>query len=381
MNSVNDTSLFKQSIATRVVFLVAGLTMSAWAPLVPFAKSRLSLNEATLGTLLLSLGTGSLIAMPFTGKLVFLYGCKNLIITAIAFILFTLPLLAMVSTLPLMTLCLAMFGAAIGVLDVAMNIQAIGVEKSARRAMMSGFHGFFSIGGFVGASLVSALLWLGLTPLKAILSLLIPVILMVWSHRNALSNVKEHHSGSRLFSLPCGRVLLLGVFCFILFLTEGALLDWSALFLTQVRDMPASHAGTGYAIFSVAMTLGRLSGDRVVKYFGDTRVLFCGSLCAAAGLFIAVSVGNSLVTLAAFFMVGLGAANCVPILFSAAGRQKIPPPDIAISAMTLVGYTGILVGPAFIGGIAHWVNLTAAFILIGLLILVVSACARHVTQA
>lgn len=374
----NDARLTQR--ATRVVFLIAGIGMAAWAPLVPYAKSRAMLNDASFGTLLLFLGLGSLIAMPLTGMLVGRLGCKRVITAGGLLLVLVLPLLALLSSPVTLALALMVFGAAIGVIDVAMNIQAVEVEKTADKAMMSGFHGFFSIGGIVGAGLVSAALALGTSPLLAIL-LINVVLILLWafSQRHILSQ-RLHQSDSPMFVMPRGWVLFLGVLCFILFLTEGSVLDWGALFLTTARDLPTAQAGLGYAVFSVAMTIGRLCGDRIVAAAGRTATLFCGSLCAAAGMMLAVSIPSATASLIGFMLVGFGASNTVPIMFSAAGKQQVMPVNLAISAMTTIGYAGILAGPALIGFIAQVSSLSVAFSVVAALLLVVAASARLITR-
>lgn len=272
------------------------------------------------------------------------------------------------------------FGASMGIMDVAMNIQAVEVEKASERAMMSGFHGYFSIGGIAGAGIVSAMLWLGLSPLNAVLIVAALIILLFLSCHQHLLTQRLHQSGTPLFVIPRGWVLFLGVLCFILFLAEGAVLDWSALFLSHNQGLPASQAGLGYAVFSVAMTIGRLTGDRIVNRYGSASVLLFGSLCAAAGLLLAVSANNGIISLLAFLLVGFGASNAVPILFRAAGKQETMPVNLAISAMTTIGYAGILAGPALVGFISQWFSLTTAFTSIAVLLLAVAASARLVTR-
>lgn len=366
--------------ATRAIFFIAGLGMAAWAPLVPYAKDRAQLSDGALGTLLLFLGAGSLVAMPLTGMLVSRFGCKRIMTFGSLFILIALPLLATLSTAVGLGVALMIFGASIGMVDVAMNIQAVEVEKASERAMMSGFHGFFSVGGIAGAGAVSAGLALGLTPLLAVGVvgvLIIAIYLMCQRH---LLSDRVHQDDAPLFVVPHGWVLFLGVMCFILFLTEGAILDWGALFLTHTRDLPPSQAGLGYVLFSVAMTAGRLTGDRIVNYLGRFTTLFGGTLCASVGLLLVVFVPSSAVTLAGFLLVGFGASNAVPIMFSAAGNQKTMPVNLAISSMTTIGYAGILAGPALIGFISQWYSLATAFSAIAALLLVVAASARLITR-
>ncbi len=376
----SDTQARAVQRATRIAFLIAGIGMASWAPLVPYAKQRAQLSDGSLGALLLCLGLGSLIAMPLTGVLVGRFGCKRVMATGSALLLILLPLLATFSTPLSLGLALMVFGAAIGLIDVAMNIQAVEVEKAADKAMMSGFHGFFSAGGIVGAGLVSATLALGASPVVGVLFIDLLLVLLWLGCQRHLMNQRLHQPNMPLFVMPRGWVLFLGVMCFILFLTEGAILDWGALFLTQARDLPAAQAGLGYAVFSVTMTIGRLTGDRIVNYFGRTATLLCGTLCAAAGMLVAVLVPSTLATLLGFMLIGFGGANAVPIMFTAAGKQQVMPVNLAISAMTTIGYAGILAGPALVGFISQLSSLSVAFSAIAALLLVVAASARLITR-
>lgn len=367
-------------LATRSIFLIAGIGMSSWAPLVPYAKARLDVSDAALGGLLLFLGLGSLIAMPLTGSLVGKQGCKRVILCSSLIVMLLLPFMATLATPVTLAIALMLFGAAIGTLDVAMNIQAVEVEKAAERTMMSGFHGFYSVGGIAGAGLVSAMLWLGLSPLQAVLAILLLLLLLLLGSQRWLLTERMHQENTPLFVVPRGWVLFLGLLCFILFLTEGAVLDWSALLLTQERMMPAAQAGLGYAVFSIAMSIGRLTGDRIVNRFSNRLVLAGGCLCAALGVLLLITINNVTVALLSFLLIGFGAANTVPILFSAAGRQTAMPVNMAISAMTTIGYAGILAGPALIGFVAHGFSLVTAFAAIVVLLVAVAASARLVTR-
>lgn len=367
-------------LATRSIFLIAGIGMSSWAPLVPYAKARLDVSDAALGALLLFLGLGSLIAMPLTGSLVGKQGCKRVILCSSLIVMLLLPFMATLATPVTLAIALMLFGAAIGTLDVAMNIQAVEVEKAAERTMMSGFHGFYSVGGIAGAGLVSAMLWLGLSPLQAVLAILLLLLLLLLGSQRWLLTERMHQENTPLFVVPRGWVLFLGLLCFILFLTEGAVLDWSALLLTQERMMPAAQAGLGYAVFSIAMSIGRLTGDRIVNRFSNRLVLAGGCLCAALGVLLLITINNVTVALLSFLLIGFGAANTVPILFSAAGRQTAMPVNMAISAMTTIGYAGILAGPALIGFVAHGFSLVTAFAAIVVLLVAVAASARLVTR-
>ncbi|WP_447871493.1 MFS transporter [Serratia fonticola] len=366
--------------ATRLAFFIAGLAMATWAPLVPFAKTRINIDDGSLGLLLLCIGVGSIMAMPLTGLLTGKFGCRRVILLAGIALCIDLPLLVLMDSTLGMALALLLFGAAIGMIDVAMNIQAVVVERASNRAMMSGFHGFFSVGGIAGAGGVSALLWVGLGPLQATLIAVVAILaLLLIASKNLLRESGGDKEGP-MFVLPRGWVMFIGLLCFIMFLAEGSMLDWSALYLTTMRGMDHNQAGLGYALFSIAMTIGRLNGDRVVNAMGRYQVLLLGSLCAAIGLALAITIDSAIASLIGFMLVGVGASNVVPILFSAAGNQRVMPANLAIASVTTVGYAGILAGPAVIGLIAQVSSLTFALACVAALLLIVTASAKAVTR-
>lgn len=365
---------------TRTIFLINGLGMSAWAPLVPFARDRLQLSGASLGALLLCLGIGSLAAMPVTGTLVARFGCRRVMCFSTLLVLMMMPLLATADSHLVMAAALMLFGAGLGMLDVAMNYQAVQVEQAADKPMMSGFHGFFSLGGILGAGTVSLLLSQSFTPLAATLVVMAVMLLLLLWRLPVLMNERLHQPDQPWLVTPRGWVAFLGLLCFILFLAEGAVLDWGALLLLQNPEMSPAWAGLGYAVFSVAMTLGRFSGDKVIQRFGRYPVMLTGALTAAAGMSLAVWLPWPEIALLAFLLVGFGLSNTVPMLFNAAGNQQDMPANLAISAMTTLGYAGILSGPALIGFISQWISLSGAFLAIALLLLAVAASARKVAQ-
>ncbi|MDF9911227.1 UNVERIFIED_ORG: putative MFS family arabinose efflux permease [Pantoea brenneri] len=365
---------------TRTIFLINGLGMSTWAPLVPFARDRLQLSGASLGALLLCLGIGSLAAMPVTGTLVARFGCRRVMCFSTLLVLMMMPLLATADSHLVMAAALMLFGAGLGMLDVAMNYQAVQVEQAADKPMMSGFHGFFSLGGILGAGTVSLLLSQSFSPLAATLVVMAVMLLLLLWRLPVLMNERLHQPDQPWLVIPRGWVAFLGLLCFILFLAEGAVLDWGALLLLQNPEMSPAWAGMGYAVFSVAMTLGRFSGDKIIQRFGRYPVMLTGALTAAAGMSLAVWLPWPEIALLAFLLVGFGLSNTVPMLFNAAGNQQDMPANLAISAMTTLGYAGILSGPALIGFISQWISLSGAFLAIALLLLAVAASARKVAQ-
>ncbi|WP_210528537.1 MFS transporter [Rubellimicrobium arenae] len=366
-------------LATRLSFFAAGFVMACWAPMVPFAKANVGADEGQLGLLLLCLGLGSILAMPLTGWISAQVGSKPMILTGGLGLVLILPFLSVVSSPLLLAAALLLFGASLGTIDVAMNVHATEVEKAAGVPLMSGFHGMFSVGGFVGAGGITLLLSQGVSPFASALcgsALALVAILLAWPR---LLQVQGGEAPA--FVAPRGIVLLLAALSGLIFLVEGAILDWSALLLLG-RDLvdSAAQGGVGYMLFSVAMTVGRLTGDRVVSALGDLRVLVWGGLLTMAGFVLLLAVDWTPVALLGFLLIGLGAANLVPVFFSRAGRQTIMPAGLAVAAVTTTGYAGILAGPALMGFVSDATSLSAAFWLLAALVLLVPLSARAVTR-
>lgn len=362
-------------LATRLAFFVSGFGMACWAPLVPYAKARLGIGEAMLGLLLLCLGAGSMLSMPVAGVLAGRIGARPVILVGGVGLCCAMPLLAGADSSLLLALALALFGASLGAMDVAMNIHAVEVANDAPVPLMSGFHGLFSLGGFVGSLGMTGLLAAGLAPLPAILVALLVVIAGLALAAPRLLRTRSGGSGP-LFVVPRGLVLLLGALTFAMFLAEGALLDWGAILLVETRQFDPAKAGIGYALFSLAMLSGRLTGDRVIARLGEYRVLVGGGLLATAGFALMLLAPHTGLALVGFLLVGLGAANIVPVLFSAAGRQGTMPANLAVAAVTTVGYAGVLAGPALVGFVAQGLGLVTAFVILGVLMLSAPLTAR-----
>ncbi len=356
--------------ATRAAFFAAGLAVGAWAPLVPFVRSRLGINDATLGALLLCLGVGSILAMIGSGNIVSRFGCRCVINVSLAVVAAMLGLLGSVDGLYLTGFVLAIFGAAIGTLDVAMNIHAVSVEQRSKRQMMSGFHALFSIGGLAGAGGAAAALSSGMSPAAtAISAALVLLVTLFLFGRHFLNDRSEAHSPS--LALPRGRVLVLGCMCLMMFLVEGAMLDWSALLLAGSKSMPETQAGIGYAAFAATMTAMRLGGDWIAAKLGSRRVVRLGSALGGAGTALAVLAPSPYLAIFGFALMGVGCANIVPILYSTAGADTSTSKEHAIAAAATLGYAGTLAGPAAIGFIAHGIGLPSAFGLLAALLVVV----------
>jgi MFS family permease len=367
----------KPRLATRLCFAAAGFGVACWAPLVPFTKLRLGVGDGALGFLLLCLGAGSVAAMPLTGILATRFGSKPVILAGGFGASLFLPLLAVMDRPVSLAAALLVFGASLGSLDVAMNLHAVEVERALSRPLMSGFHALFSIGGFAGSGFMTLMLSNQVSPFHSLIIASIVVASAISAAAPHLLRTSDGKQG-RLLVLPHGIVLVLALLAFVAFLVEGALLDWSALLLVTTRMVAPARGGVGYMLFSIAMTAGRLTGDRTVARLGDRKVFLLSGLTAVSGFALLLATNYSTLALSGFVLIGLGAANIVPTLFRRAGNQREMPAPLALAAATGAGYAGMLAGPALVGFIAHSIGLRGAFIALALLLCLVPALNKSV---
>lgn len=373
-----DRKVKKAALATRFFFFASGLAVSSWAPMVPFAKNRLDLDEALLGLVLLAFGIGALIMMPITGWLVHRYGSRKSCLAGAFFLPFVLPLLVLAPSALLLSFTLFCFGCILGVMNVSMNAQAILVETKTQLPLMSGFHCLFSLGGLTGAAAISLLLNNGFDLLSAATIIAFLIALAMITHFKHLLNEERTTDTTQSipFNFPSPSVLLLGTLCLISFLAEGAMLDWSAVYLRTNLNYEVTIAGIGYAAFSVAMAIGRWIGDRLIQQFGAPLIVQSGGFIAACGLLIVLYLHWFQLELFGFFLIGLGASNIVPVLFSAAGRANDTSSSFALTIVTTFGYTGLLVGPAIIGFLAEATTLSTALTGVAFLLGIIGLTAR-----
>ena len=365
--------------ATRVAFFVAGFGAACWASLVPFVKQRAAIDEATLGALLLCVGAGSVIGMMLTGTLGTRFGSKPIVFGGGVGLAVILPLLAIAHDAATLGIALFGFGAALGSLDVAMNINAVEVERVEGRPLMSGFHAQYSMGGFGGSALATFLLaaHTGVFASMLLCSALMFAGILI-ARRHLIETPRRR--GGPLLAMPRGIVLLLAGLVAISFLLDGVLLSWGALFISGKGLVPATQGGLGYMLFSIAMMAGRLSGDTLTTRIGDRSMMFWGGAVATAGMVVLLVAPIAPVALAGFLLIGLGASNVVPIMFRRAGAQRAMSPSLAVVAITMTGYAGNLVGPASIGIIADQAGLSTAFWLLAGLVCLIPCCAGFVTH-
>ncbi|EXC25915.1 MFS transporter [Acinetobacter pittii] len=378
------TLLSTQRLATRLSFFSLGFATAAWAPLIPFAQQRLNLNHADFGLLLLCMGIGSMIAMPATGALVKRWGCRPLIALALMLLMVLLPSLTMWSSIVTMAVALFIFGSAAGCLGVAINLQAVVVEKHSVRALMSSFHGMCSLGGLTGAMLVTALLAVGLSPLMSTLSVVMILLVIggvaIPSCLTSFEQDEKPHEDTtqapKKLYRPDGIILLIGVMCFIAFLSEGAAMDWGGIYLTSKYQLNPAFAGLAYTFFALSMTTGRFAGHILLKQWGEKNIVTYSAIGAAIGMAVIVTAPVWQVVVLGYALLGLGCSNIVPVMFSRVGRQNNMPKAAALSLVSTIAYTGSLSGPALIGLIGEWTGLSTVLTGVAVLLFIIALLNR-----
>jgi predicted MFS family arabinose efflux permease len=364
--------------ATGAFFGLLGVAVSTWAALVPFAKANLRLDEATLGSILLAFGCGTIVATVAAAPLARRYGSRTLLVVAASALCFVLPLLAHAQSAPALAVLLFCFGAFVGVIGVAANAQAITVQAAMGRPVMSSFHAMFSLGGLAGAAGNSLLLHLGISPLACAIDVSALLVLLIATQAESLNPdppVEAYtaaHARRGLAPLP---VLFVGLMTLALYLSEGSIVDWGAVFFREVRGYSASTAALGYAAFSITMAGGRIAGDRIVERVGPVTVVRYGAVLAAVGFLVMVFAPGAWLGLVGCALIGLGASNVVPTLISASARVSAYPTAAAVSTTVAMGTTGLVAGPALIGFVAQSTGLTIALAGLAVLLLVVGAAA------
>lgn len=351
--------------AVATIFAAHGLVIGSWAPHVPTAKAETGVDTDELGLILLCMALGAVAAMAFAGAAIARFGSAR--VTIVATIAFCLAFLAPVMAATPIGLAagLLVFGMAAGLMDVAMNAHAVDVEAALERPVMSSFHGWFSLGAMLGAGGGGWLLEQTTPEIHAI-AVALSVLALATPRFRALLPPRTDATAvaRRFFAIPTGPSLLLGALCLIAMMTEGAVLDWSALHLTQEIAAPAAAGGLGYALLSAGMAVSRFLGDRVRTVLGDLTTLRSSAIVGATGLVAAVATPYLPVAVAGYVICGFGIGNIVPVLFSIAGRREPDRPGHAIAAVTTLGYSGFVLGPPVVGALAAHVGLTAALVML-----------------
>jgi MFS family permease len=360
-------------IAISALFLLNGAILGSWAPQIPLLLPRHAITESTLGLLIFGMGIGAMAAMCFSGRLTARCGSRVMVGTTAVCCAVTLPLAVLAPSVPTLALAMAAMGASIAMMDVATNANAVELEHAADRAILSSTHGFWSVGGFLGGALggpgIAALGSTGHALTVAALSL--AIVALSWSRLSGApgaDTATNSDAGPGIWRQGW-TIYLIGLMTLLAFVPESAVLDWSALYLSSDHSAGVSASGLAFALFSACMAAMRFCGDAVRNRVGAVPLLRASGVTAAAGMSLAALAPTAPLATAGFALTGIGLANIVPILFSAAGRHGGANPGAAIAAVSFIGYGGMLMAPSLIGVTVEHVGFPAIFLtLAGLLV-------------
>jgi MFS family permease len=375
----------KARIAVLTAFAINGVAGANWFVRIPAVQDDLGLSTAGLGVVLLSLPLGALLAMILSGRLISRAGSRRVVQIGTLGLCLSVALLGLAPNAFALTAVLLLFGLANGAQDVAMNAQGVAVERRYGRSLMSSFHAGWSIGSMAGAAIGGVIAAIGVAPGPHLLVVgLVLAVAGLGTMRWLLPahiDVGVRQARTPLLPRVPRAVLLLGLVGFCGLLAEGAMADWSAVYLQDTVGTGAGLAAAGYAVFQVAMTAGRLGGDHLTDRLGAERIVRGGGLLAAGGLGLALLLVQPAGVLVGFVLAGLGLSLIAPIVYSTAGRAGGREPGPAIAATTTIGFTGFLVGPPLIGIVAGVLSLRGALGLVAGLLLVMALLAPVTRRA
>ena len=370
MSEHGDPSSTAGRAAVTAVFFLNGFVLSSWVTRIPATQERLGLSDGQLGLALLGPPLGAIVSMVAAGRLINRFGSRPVVTGA--FSVFALALIPPALSVNLATLFLALLALGItnGMLDVSMNAQGVAVERRARRPILSSFHAAFSFGGLTGAAFGGIVTRGQINPLPHfVLVVLVVLVAGLLACRRLLPAVADRvgraapveagNRGSRWRHLPV-RLLLIGVVGFCCLVGEGAMGNWTAVYLHTSLATSQSFATVGYIAFSLTMAIGRLGGDWLALHLGPVRLVRSGGVLVVVALGVALPLGHPIVAIMGFAVVGIALSGIIPVVFSAAGQSATMAPGPAIATVSTLAYTGLLAGPPIIGGIAEATSLPVA---------------------
>ncbi|MBC7395159.1 MAG: MFS transporter [Variovorax sp.] len=375
------TGLNQALWATRIQFMALGVLAGSWGAHIPSVKARYALSEATLSLVLLAAAIGAVSSLFFAGRILGRLGARTAAALAALLMCLMLGTVLEHSSLTVLLPAMVVLGAAMSVFDVSINTEGSVLESLGGRAVMSNLHGMFSVGGMTGAAVVAFLLGAGVTPRWQLIGVCAVVaVVVVIAARGMLASHPSHQDDGENahFAWPKGLLLIIGLLIFAGMTAEGVMVDWCVLYLKQDVGLPQAQAAVGYAIFSAAMASSRFAGDWLRNRYSERALLRTGATLAAVAMAVVLLSANATVAFIGFALVGIGLAPVAPILFNAATRVPGVSRAAAIASVTSIGYSGFMIGPPLIGGIATASSLTAALAVVVLAAGLLAVGARYV---
>ncbi|EHN10231.1 major facilitator superfamily MFS_1 [Patulibacter medicamentivorans] len=395
--TLDDPTRRRAHRAVVVAFLAHGVVSGSWFVRIPDLRDLAGLSDGGLGLVLAALGIGAVVSMPLAGALATRHGSAPAMRWLLPPLLAVLALAAQASAPLTLALGSLAFGAALGAHDIAINAHGVAVEHERGRPVLSGMHAAFSIGTLLGAGVGALAMAADVAPRVHLLAIAAVTALALLAYRHLLPAAVDRHRtavravpptlGERLAPLRRRWLLACAIAAMASFIAENAVGEWSGVLLRDHRDASPALAAIGFLAFSLAMTVGRLTGDRMVAALGDRRTLLLGGALAGTAWALVALVDDAGVAIAAWVVAGLALANAVPIVFRAAGARRpvgpdgrpAPVPAQALAAVSGLGYAGGLLGPSLIGAVAELLDLPTAMLIPALLAASIALLARSAT--
>lgn len=403
MNRIRPASELKVSLwSVRALFCLNGILYATWATRIPAIQSAYELSHAMLGMALMAVALGALVAMPVAGWLCGRFGSRVIVACGALIYLIGLPIIPWMPGMSLLFVALFTFGVGHGMLDVAMNVQAVEIERRWSKPVNSSIHALWSGGGLLGAMVGGGIAMMGLHPawhfgfVAVVLAIaLVPIVSRLLDDDRASDVVfsqedeapqkakKElNPSAAGVGRRSTFELGMLGAITFCIMAGEGAMADWSAVLLRENLGAAEGLAAMGYAVFAIAMAGGRLAGDPLSHQLGPRRQVRVSAMAALIGVLMIILAPNFLIAFAGFGLIGIGFSSIVPVAFSQCGRLDGVSSGAALASVSTIGYFGFLLGPPLIGFIAQWAGLTWALSLLvattGFTIILAAALAESV---
>ena len=369
-------------LAISIYFFFSGLVFSSWVSRIPHIKDEFGFNEAELGGILFMLPLGSLAALPISGWLVQKFSSR--VIGLLSILLYTVLLygIAAAEQVFQLSFTLFLFGVVGNFCNIALNAQGLSIQERINKPILSSLHAMWSLGAFVAAAISGWSMKMGYSTdlhflLVAVLASFVALVLVYLFVDDVVDDGREQ----KIFVLPNRSLLLLGVICFCVAMTEGAMADWSSLYYRQVANEMHNVSTAGYTAFAFCMATGRFVGDFFIHRFGHSRVLKFNGGLILTGIVLALTVSIPAVVILGFALVGFGVSSGIPIVYMLSAKNKTMAPAAALAAVSSLGFTGFLIGPPIIGFIAQLTGLRYALTIVALMGLIVWVLSMRVKSS
>ena len=365
--------------AAKFSFFLAGFSIAAWAPLVPYLKTRLDITHLELSQIILLMGAGSIIGMLITSILIKILGIRKTLGFSSAILLLSIIFLVNAGSYTVSAIAICIYGIALGCIEVGANIYGTLLENEYKKILLPAMHGFYSTGEIISLSIITLLLNISFDIELAIIAPILAVFAAFVFFVPHLSNQRSFHKDS--FELPRGIVLILALISSFILMVEGSMLDWSALLIMQKTDLAIHLSSSAYIVLVIFLAVGRFAGSILIDNFGIFKVLFAGLALSISSLILIFMTDNLYLLYIYFAVLGLSMSNVLPIVISLSGRQRKMSTVAAISSVSSCGYGALIVGPALIGFIAERSSLNQAMLILGCIGLMVILIAVKTLRA